>query len=169
MTSAIATERRVGLPHERWKALAMVMLAALTVFWPRGAEAQRLELTITPRVITFPSTDPDAAPVIASAPVQVSYRIRQNGNAPWTMTVLAGGDLISGRASVDISNVSWVASPAPPFQNGTLTKTVAQRLASGTGNVTPATQGQVTFRLANSWTYSAGVYTQVVVFTLSAP
>ena len=148
---------------------AILALPALAAFWPYPAAAQRLELTITPRTVTFPSTDPDAAPVVTSAPVQISYRIRQNGNAPWTMTVLAGGDLLSGPASVDISNVSWVASPAPPFQNGTLSKTVAQRLASGTGNETPAKQGQVTFRLANSWTYSAGVYTQVVAFTLSAP
>ena len=46
---------------------------------------------------------------------------------------------------------------------------VAQRLASGKGNETPAKQGQVTFRLVNSWTYTSGVYTQVVVFTLTAP
>ena len=134
-----------------------------------GAQAQRLELSVAPRTITFPSTDPDAAPQVVSAPVQVTYRIRQNGNSPWSLTMLAGGDLISGSATVDIANVSWAASPAPPFQNGTLSKTVAQRLASGTGNETPARQGQVTFRLANSWTYSSGVYTQVVVFTLTAP
>ena len=146
-----------------------LMAAAMVAVSPRDAAAQRLELTIAPRTISFPSTDPDAAPVVTSAPVQVTYRIRQNANAPWTLTVLAGGDLISGSATVDIANVSWVASPAPPFQHGTLSKTVAQRLASGTGNETPARQGQVTFRLANSWTYTAGVYTQVVVFTLTAP
>lgn len=142
---------------------------ALTALWPSAGAAQRLDLSVTPRTITFPSSDPDAAPFVASPPIQVSYRVRQNSTAPWTMTVLAGGDLISGPSAVDISNVSWVASPAPPFQNGTLSKTVAQRLASGTGNVNPVTQGQVTFRLANSWNYSAGVYTQVIVFTLSAP
>lgn len=134
-----------------------------------GAQAQRLELSVAPRTITFPSTDPDAAPQVVSAPVQVTYRIRQNGNSPWSLTMLAGGDLLSGSATVDISNVSWVASPGPPFQHGTLSKTVAQRLASGTGNEAPARQGQVIFRLANSWTYSTGVYTQVVVFTLTAP
>ena len=72
-------------------------------------------------------------------------------------------------ASVDITNVSWTATPAPPFQNGTLSKTVAQRMASGTGVVNPATNGSVTFRLANSWNYTAGLYTQTVTFTLSAP
>ena len=124
---------------------------------------------VTPRVITFPSSDPDTVPLVSAPPVQVTYRVRQNNNAPWTLTVLADGDLLSGPPSVDISNVSWVATPAPPFQNGTLSKTVAQRVASGTGNVNPTTTGSITFRLANSWTYSTGTYTQTVLFTLSAP
>jgi hypothetical protein len=144
---------------------------ALTVLagWPSATSAQRLDISITPTTITFPSSNPDTTPVVSSVPVQISYRVRQNNNAPWTMTVRALGDLNSGLSSVDISNVTWVATPAPPFQNGTLSRTVAQRVASGTGNVNPTRQGQLTFRLANSWTYDAGVYTQIVIFTLSAP
>ena len=107
-------------------------------------------------------------PVVAAAPVIVTVRVRQN-SGPWTLTVLAGGDLIAGSATVDITNVSWTATPAPPFQNGTLSKTVAQTLAAGTGNVNPAENGSVTFRSANSWNYSAGNYTQTLVFTLSSP
>jgi hypothetical protein len=146
-------------------ALAAGLLAAVAA----PAEAQRLNLTILPRTISFPSSDPDVVPVVSSGPLQILYRVRQNGGRPWTLTVLANGDLISGGATVDISNVSWVATPAPPFQNGTLSKTVAQQVASGNGNVNPARLGQVTFRLVNAWTYSAGVYTQTIVFTLSAP
>jgi hypothetical protein len=93
----------------------------------------------------------------------------QQNVGPWTMTVLAGGDLISGASTVDISNVTWVATPAPPFQNGTLNKTVAQTIASGTGNVNPVATASITFQLANSWTYNTGTYTQTVLFTLSAP
>jgi hypothetical protein len=95
--------------------------------------------------------------------------VLQNQGSPWNLTVLAGGHLLSGASFVDISNVTWVATPAPPFQNGTLSRTVAQRLASGTGNVNPTQIGSVTFRLANAWTYSTGTYTQTVVFTLTAP
>ncbi len=51
----------------------------------------------------------------------------------------------------------------------TLSKTVAQPLASGTGMVNPTKQSQITFRLANSWNYNAGLYTQTIVFTLSTP
>ena len=143
-------------------ALALVLMA------PAEALAQRLDLTVTPLAITFPSSDPDTVPIISSAPVQISYRVRQN-DGPWTLSVLATGDLISGSSTVDISNVTWVATPAPPFQSGTMSKTVAQRMASGTGTVNPAQTGQVTFRLANSWNYTAGLYTQTIAFTLTAP
>lgn len=136
---------------------------------PASAAAQRLSLTLSPRIVSFPSSDPDLVPIVIAAPIQVTYRVLQNNNAPWSLTLLAGGDLLSGPSTVDITNVSWVATPAPPFQSGTLSKTIAQRVASGTGNVNPTSIGSVTFRLANSWTYSAGTYTQTVIFTLSAP
>jgi hypothetical protein len=133
-----------------------------------GGANPQLDLSVSPLTISFPSADPDTTPLVATAPVVVTVRVRQN-QGPWTLTVLAGGDLIAGTATVDITNVSWTATPAPPYQNGTLSKTVAQRLASGTGNVNPAQNGSITFRLVNSWTYSAGNYTQTVVFTLSSP
>lgn len=150
---------------------SLVPLLAFLVFLPSPALAQRLELAVSlsPAVITFPSSDPDTVPLVSAPPLQITYRIRQNGNSPWSLTVLASGDLVSGASGVDISNVTWVATPAPPFQNGTLSKTVAQRVASGNGNVNPDTIGSITFRLANSWTYNTGTYTQTILFTLSAP
>jgi hypothetical protein len=135
---------------------------------PGDACAQRLELSLSPTVISFPPSDPDTFPVVTAAPVTVTYRVRQL-NAPWQITVLASGDLNAGGPTVDISNVSWVATPAPPFRSGTLSKTVPQVVASGAGNVNPARSGSFTFRLANSWTYSTGTYTQTLVFTLSTP
>lgn len=148
--------------------LAFVALALAVIGRPEPAAAQKLQLSISPSVITFPSSDPDAVPVIVAAPVTITYRVQQN-TGPWALTVLAAGDLIAGPATVDISNVTWVATPAPPFQNGTLNKTTAQRVASGVGNANPTAIGSLTFRLANSWTYSTGIYTQTVLFTLSAP
>ena len=133
------------------------------------AAAQRLDLSISPQTIGFPLADPDTVPIVSSVSAQVTYRVRQNNIQPWTLTVLAMGDLISGLSTVDIGSVSWIATPAPPFQNGTLSKTVAQRLAGGVGNINPTATGQIAFRLANSWNYSAGLYTQTIVFTLAAP
>jgi hypothetical protein len=146
----------------------VALLLGLTCLLPATAAAQRLDLSITPLTITFPSSDPDTMPIVSSTPVTLNYRVRQY-TGPWTITILAGGDLISGLSTVDIANVTWVATPAPPFQNGTLSKTVAQRLAAGIGATNPGGQGQITFRLANSWNYAAGVYAQTLTFTLTAP
>jgi hypothetical protein len=136
---------------------------------PSPAAAQRLDLEVSPLMIAFATADPDTVPIINSAPVTISYRVRQNNKQTWLLTVHAAGDLVSGSSIVDISSVSWVATPAPPFQNGTLSKTVARTVASGPGNQANPSTGSLTFRLANSWTYDAGTYVQTIVFTLSTP
>ena len=148
-------------------AIAVVFAGMLSIAPP--ATAQRLDISISPQTISFPLADPDTVPIVTSVSAQLTFRVRQNSDQPWTMTVLAMGDLISGLSTVDISSVSWIATPAPPFQNGTLSKTVAQRLAGGIGNLNPTATGQIAFRLANSWNYTAGLYTQTIVFTLAAP
>lgn len=153
--------------HFRPVALRAILLAAACLPAAEAA-AQRLDLSVTPLTITFPSSDPDLAPFVPSVPVDITYRVRQHAG-PWTITVLAGGDLISGLSTVDISNVTWIATPAPPFQNGTLSKTLAQPLATGVGATNNPRQGQITFRLANSWSYAAGIYAQTVTFTLTTP
>lgn len=149
-------------------ALAIALASILAV--PGQASAQRLDLSVSPTIISFPPADPDAFPVVTAAPVTITYRIRQvQGKESWQLTVLSSGDLLAGGSSVDISNVSWVATPSPPFRSGALSKTVAQVVASGNGNVNPTASGSLTFRMTNSWTYSTGTYTQTLVFTLSAP
>ncbi len=153
--------------HRPFAALWLALLVGAAS--PSVGLAQRLDLSVTPTTIVFATADPDTVPIISSAPVQVTYRVRQNNFNPWILSVLAGGDLVGGTAKVDISNISWVATPSPPFQSGVMSKTVAQRVASGTGNVANTSQGQITFRLANSWNYTAGLYSQTVVFTLTAP
>ena len=155
--------------------LLRAALAAIPlILLPSAAAAQpgqqpRLELSLSPTVITFPPGDPDAVPQVTSAPITISYRIRQAQGVSWELTVLSSGNLISGPSTVDITNVTWVATPAPPFRNGTLNHTVAQVVASGVGNVNPAATGSITFRLKNSWTYDTGTYTQTLVFTLTMP
>jgi hypothetical protein len=128
-----------------------------------------LNLAVSPAVISIPSADPDLVPTVSSGPVIIDYRVRQNSQDTWMLTVLASGDLESGASTIDIAAVSWIATPSPPFQNGTLSRSVAQTVAMGTGNVARPSTGSIIFRLANSWTYDAGTYTQTLVFTLSTP
>jgi hypothetical protein len=157
------------VPATSARPAAFAIVALLTAVFAFPARAQLLNLSISPTTITFPNSDPDTVPIVSSAVVQVTYRIRQNNNNPWVLSVLANGHLVAGSATVDISNVSWVATPSPPFQSGVLSRTVAQRVAGGIGNQANASQGQITFRLANSWNYVAGLYTQTIIFTLAAP
>jgi hypothetical protein len=145
----------------------IVLIAA--AWWPAVATAQKVDVTLTPSTVSFQSADPDTTPVVTSPTVSVRYRVQQNAGAQWRITVLATGDLVTGGASIPVSNVSWIATPSPPFQNGILSATVEQLVASGTGNVVPPETGTMTFRLVNSWTYAAGVYSQSFVFTISAP
>lgn len=133
------------------------------------AAAQRVNLQVRPNRITFASADPDAAPIVQAEPLIIRYQIRNNDNGSWRLTVLAAGDLVAGASRIDITNVNWTASPAPPFQSGTLSQTVEQTVASGFGNVQQPGTGTLTFQLNNLWSYDVGVYTQSIVFTLSAP
>lgn len=151
-------------------AAATVVLGLVVQTAPAVAQNPRIELSVSPQFINFTLGDPDVAPVVPAAPITVSYRLRGlQGKALWQLTVLAAGDLVSGTSTVDISNVTWVATPAPPFRNGTLNRTVAQVVATGSGTENPTQVGSLTFRLNNSWTYDSGIYTQTIVFTLSTP
>jgi hypothetical protein len=144
----------------------VVLIVVLAAVGGAATPAVAQLLLVQPATITFPSNDPDTVPVIVAASIRVSY-IAQGAPNPWTITVRAGGNLISGASTIPISNVSWTATPSPPFRNGTLS-TVAQTLATGTGLIN-VDRGDVTFRFVNSWNYTVGNYTQTVTFTLSSP
>jgi hypothetical protein len=148
---------------------AVILPCAAWLLTAAPASAQSLRLTLSTSTITFASADPDTTPSIASPAVTVSYRVRNNNSGNWQITLLAGGDLTSAAGTIDITNVTWTAAPVPPFQSGTLSHTLAQRLAAGVGNVQSTQTGTVVFSLANSWTYNVGVYTATVTFTLIAP
>lgn len=141
----------------------LAAMGMLSVARPASAQL----LLVSPTTISFPSSDPDTVPVIEAAPVRVTYLALGPVGRPWTITVRADGPLVSGASTIPISNVSWLATPSPPFRNGTLS-TVAQTLAAGTGSAV-LQRGDVTFRFANSWNYNVGSYTQTITFTLSSP
>jgi hypothetical protein len=143
---------------------SLLLLAAAV-----SLQAQTLRLTVTPTAISFAAADPDTSPKInANQTVNVAIRNSQMGNRTWRLTLTANGNLInlSASATIDISNISWTATPTPPFQGGTLAASVAKTAAQATGNYNSS--GIFTFVFANSWTYWAGSYTQTVTFTLSA-
>lgn len=156
-------------PRFPWASARHALLVAGLALVPVSAGAQLLDLSITPSSFTFPSADPDVTPIVSAPPLTVTYRIRQNARGGWVLTMRAGGDLAAGGATIPIANVTWVATPSPPFQNGTVNASIDQQVASGTGNVAAAQTATITFHLVNSWSYSVGLYTQTLTFTLTAP
>jgi hypothetical protein len=146
----------------------LAALAIVLVFAPRAA-AQTLTFSVTQASISFADADPDTTPSIASANVTVNYKVTGNAAGAWRITILSGTDLTSGGSTIPISNVTWTATPAPPFQAGTMSRTVQQTMASGTGNVSTTRTGTVVFRLANSWSYNVGTYAATFTLTMTAP
>ena len=158
----------------------MMKLAKSTVFpaamllFLAGAAAplfgQNIELSLSRSSLSFPAADPDTTPLVPANDT-LTVRIKVTGGGPprsWQLTLRANGDLYNllSIAVIDISNITWTASPAPPFRNGTLAANVDQVAASDRdANVNET--GSMTFFFQNLWTHPAGSFTQSVTFTLS--
>lgn len=157
-----------GFPFGR--AVLLLVLATVGLLWPGGAAAQILTLNLSTTSIAFPAAgDPDTTPTLAAPALTITYGITdRNRKDTWTLTMLASGDLVAGGAVIPISNLTWTATPAPPFRSGTMSATVAQMLATDTTDVTPPRTGTVVFSLVNSWSFYAGTYSQTIVFTLTS-
>jgi hypothetical protein len=153
---------------ERFAILASLLLLLALAPALKVEAAVRVELDLSRETINFPSADPDDYPSVAAAENPISVRVRVTGNpwGNWRLTVLAGGDLVSGSNTIPISNVTWTAQPLP-FVDGRLDKATPQVVASGTGNANST--GSLRFFFKNSWNYATGNYSQVIVFTLTAP
>lgn len=147
------------------KRVALTGLGVIVLcLWAAPAHAQT-SLRLSATSVTFPVADPDTTASIAAPPLRVTIRTNRNS---WQLTVMAGGDLTSGASSIPISNISWTASPTPPFQSGVMSRTTAQLVASGNSRVNPAQTATITYFLVNSWTYDVGTYTATITYTFTA-
>ena len=131
-------------------------------------QGRRDELTIRifPQSINFLAAEPDQEPVIAAGSL-INIEITVNTDRRWNLTLLADGDLKGSRgARIAIQNVTWTATPSPPFISGTLSRNQPQILAQGEGS--GDIRGELSFFLKNSWDYEVGEYSQTLTFTISA-
>ena len=128
----------------------------------------KAKLTLSQSTLTFADADPTATPSITATEgaVNVTVASRTSTSGAVTLTVLAGGDLVSGSDSIGINNITWGASGGG-FVGGTLNKTTAQSVGSWTGS--GSRSGTVTHALANSYSYATGSYTASITYTLTAP
>ena len=145
-----------------------VLLAGLAAC-STPAAAQTVSLSLSAATISFASADHDTTPSIASNTLTVTYSVGASGGAAWRITLLASNDFMQGGDAIPASSVTWTATPAPPFRNGTLNRTTPQILASGSGNTGGNKTGTVVFYLANSWGYNTGTFSNTLIFTISCP
>ena len=149
----------------------VVILIFLCVFLvctslePAQFKSEEVSLRIFPLTIYFSPADPDLAPLVLSdSPIVVEIKI--DSAHEWKLTVVAYGDLEGERGiSIPIQNISWTATPSPPFLNGALAKKKPQLVATGSGE--SDLRGELNFSLQNTWEYLAGEYSQTISFTLT--
>lgn len=150
----------------------MTVAVLVACLWPsaaRPAAAQFVLLSLSSPSLAFASADPDTTPTLSAPPLTLTYTVFLSGGAEWRITVLASDDFRNGPSVIPVSSVTWAATPAPPFRSGTLSRTAAQTVARGVGDVLLQASGTATFSLPNSWSYDVGTYTASLVFTLSCP
>jgi hypothetical protein len=151
-----------------------ILFVTFSLLWsaliPPAWAAVSVDLTVSRTSLHFPDSDPDAVPSVPASenPITLGVRVRGNKGGTWGLTVLSSGDLVSGSNTIGISHVTWSAQPSP-FLDGQLDRTTPQVVASGSGNVSSYLYGTVRFYFKNSWNYYTGNYSQVIIYTLTAP
>jgi hypothetical protein len=127
-----------------------------------------VSLTLNRTAVNFPDSDPDTVTSVPASenPLTIGVKVTGNPGGTWKLEVLASGDLVSGSYTIPIQNVSWTAQPSP-FIGGTLSRTTPKVVASGSGNINLS--GSIRFFFKNSWNYNTGNYSQVIIYTLTAP
>lgn len=157
--------------------IALLMLAspgpaagartASTVVTVNAPLASSAVLTLNRTSISFPDSDPNTVPSIpANVTVAATVTATTNVGMLITLNVLAQGDLVSGGNTIPINNITWTAT-GTGFIAGTMSKTTSQLAGQWTTSVNRT--GTFSYRLANSWSYATGSYTQSVTYTLTAP
>lgn len=128
-------------------------------------------LTLGTNAINFPDANPDTTSVIPATqnPVSVTCRITGAFLSNVTLTVQAGGNLVSGGNSIPINQVSWTAVGSG-FTAGTMSSTTPVQAGSWAIFLgSPTYSGTFSYFLQNSWSYATGTYTATVTYTLTAP
>jgi len=135
-------------------------------------------LTVNPMNPTITSPGPGSG---ATTNMTVTITITSpTNNKMWYLYISAGGDLSSGGVTIPIGTVSWTATcPAPTSGSGNSTCTTGShalttsnvRTASGEERhgspATFVTDVNYVFSFTDSWSYSAGSYSQTLTLTLA--
>ena len=129
-------------------------------------------LTLTNTGVTFDGTSIDSGtPIVATAIVGVTAKVRTSSAAKPTLTANAGADFVGATATIPVADVSWTGSGDLLAAGGNLavgTEKTVNDVWTGSKTYT----GNMTFKLLNPVTpaYQADTYSSVTVaYTLTAP
>jgi hypothetical protein len=128
--------------------------------------AARGRITLT-GAINFPDTDPVGNPTINANPLTVDALARVAAGAGVSLTVVAGGNFVSGTDSIPIGNLSWATTGTGFNATGTMSSATAQPVGNWTGS--GARTGTQTYTLVNDWAYAPGNYSVQLTYTLTTP
>ena len=67
----------------------------------------KAKLTISGGPVSFPDADPDTLATLTASALSIDVKARTATTGVSTLTVLAGGNLVSGTDSIPASNVTW--------------------------------------------------------------
>lgn len=126
------------------------------------------KLTLSSSTLIFPDANPDLVPQITplQGALTITAKARATSGSQVVLTVQAGDDLRSGLQVIPASAITWTTS-GTGFNSGTLSKLTPVSL--GQWNGSGVWSGTQTLSFSNSWTYSTGTYTCVLVYTLTGP
>lgn len=171
--------RRVLCPALFMVAMAFISLAlplsvnaggSSIITMDAGADSSStVQLTIDKTSINFPNANPGTVSLIPAneGAVSVTASAQIDTGSTATLTVTAGGDLVSGQDRIPINNVSWKATGDDGFvSSGTMSK---ENQSAGTWTKSGTYTGAFSFYLANSWSYATGTYSATVTYTITAP
>jgi hypothetical protein len=133
----------------------------------RAGASNSATLTLGSTTLTFSLGNPITQPTATATENPVSVQVAWDHASGWTLSVLASNDLTSGSNHIAINQLTWTAT-GTRFNGGTMSKTTAQQVGSGSGS-TGSVSGTLSYSLANSWTYPSGTYSTTLTYTLVAP
>jgi hypothetical protein len=117
--------------------------------------------------VDFPDASPDLSPVIGPDNVTLDVLALGAPGRPWTLSVIANSDLLSGPEVIPAGDVSWTVVPDPPYRAGSLSKSTP--FLVGTGLTHERRTATFSFYLDNSWSHAPGNYGMTATFTLTSP
>jgi hypothetical protein len=130
---------------------------------------ERVKLSFDRTVVALDTDayDPDTVVPIRAEPLIITAKARVVGNRRLLLTAQANGPLTSGTDTIPLNKLTWTAAGDGFFKNGMAQQNAPRHVGQWRGSGTWV--GSQVYEFEDSWDYAVGVYTVVMIYTLSMP